>query len=196
MRVLRAAVEGPAEHPPKVLTARPNAALVGRLSAHMVLIALHVAQPSMLVAAPPAPVLAAEEEGVAEVGVHRADGGQDGAQIRHGQGGDLVGGRVCQFRGVLGVDRESGQHRYLGRWRDAAWFVGLRVGGRDAVAEQAVQQVQGGNVFCMLFSMYGHNETRKSRAKLTILLLQVDLAAQLELARKAKRIAIDSLGMA
>jgi hypothetical protein len=30
---------------------------------------------------------------------------------------------------------------------------------------------------------------------LTVLLLEVDMAAQLELARQAKRIAIDSLGM-
>lgn len=49
------------------------------------------------------------------------------------------------------MDRESGQHGHLGRGRDAAWLGG-RVGGRDAVAEQAVQQVQGGDVFtfCLL----------------------------------------------
>lgn len=147
MGVLRAAVEGPAEHLPKVLAPRPDAALVGRLAADVVLVAVvHAAQPGSLVAPTPAAGLAAEEEGVAQVRVDGADGGQDGAQVRHGQGGHVVGGRVCQLGGVLGVDREGGQHRHLGRRRDAAWFGG-GMGGRDAVAEQAVQQVEGGNVF-------------------------------------------------
>lgn len=84
MGMLCTAVEGPAKHLPKVLAPRPNASLVGRLPADVVIVALHPFQARMLGAAPPAPVLAAEEEGVAQVGVDGADGGQDGAQVRHG----------------------------------------------------------------------------------------------------------------
>lgn len=47
---------------------------------------------------------------------------------------------------MLGVDREGSQHAELSWWRDEGGLGG-RIGMRDVIAECAIEQVEGGDVY-------------------------------------------------
>lgn len=107
MWIERTAVEGPTKDLPKVLSAHPHTATSGHSAADW-FVALGSTAVEVIGAAAPSCALAAEEERITQFAIHWTHRGQNIAQVREGQGRDIVRVKIYESRRVLRVDRECG----------------------------------------------------------------------------------------